>query len=142
MPDYFDTSAFLKFILVEPESRAFRADTRARPERVSSALLLVEGARAAARYGSVAESRARSAMDRFVLVPLDDPVLQAAADLEPSELRSLDALHLATALSLGDDLERFYCYDARLGQAAAGLGIDVRAPAEAQRRPGTTRPVS
>lgn len=129
MPDYFDTSAFLKFIRSEPESWAFRADVRSRLARVSSALLLVEGRRGAARYGPVALSWARSALERVTLLPLDGAVLEAAAGLEPPELRSLDALHLATAISLGDDLERFYCYDARLSEAAAGLGLDVRAPA-------------
>lgn len=129
MPDYYDSSAFVKFVRSEPESPALRTDTEARPARVSSALLLVEARRAAARYGSLALSRAQSALRGVNLVPLDDAVLEAAAELEPRELRSLDALHLATALSLGDDLERFYCYDSRLGEAAAALGLDVRAPA-------------
>lgn len=128
MPDYLDTSAFIKLVRSEPESPALHADLDARPSRVSSALLLVEGRRSAARYGAVALARARSSLTAISLVPLDDAVLDAAADLEPRELRSLDALHLATAITLGDDLERFYCYDPRLSAAAAALGIDVRAP--------------
>ena len=128
VPDYLDSSAFIKFVRSEPESPAFRADIESGSTRVSSALLLVEGRRAAARYGFDALARARSVLATVTLVPIDDAVLEAAAELEPRELRSLDALHLATAISLGDDLERFYCYDVRLSNAAAAIGIDARAP--------------
>jgi uncharacterized protein len=129
VPDYLDSSAFLKLVRSEPESRALHAELAPRLSRISSALLTVEARRAAARYGSVALARARAALGAVTLLPLDDAVLEAAADLEPRELRSLDALHLATAISLGDDLERFYCYDARLSEAAAAVGLDARAPA-------------
>lgn len=96
---------------------------------MSSALLLVEGRRAAARYGSLALDRARGALATITLLPIDDLTLESAADLEPPELRSLDALHLAAAASLGKDLGRFYCYDVRLADAAAALRLDVRTPA-------------
>lgn len=65
----------------------------------------------------------------MTLVPLDDKVLLAAAALEPATLRSLDAIHLATALSLGGDLGAMYVYDARLAAAARAAGIRVEAPA-------------
>ena len=60
--------------------------------------------------------------------PIPAAILTAAAELDPAELRSLDALHLASALSLGEDLARFYCYDARLAAAAEALGIEVSQP--------------
>jgi predicted nucleic acid-binding protein len=128
VPDYLDTSAFIKLVRAEPESRALRRDLGDGAELVSSALLRVEGRRAAARYGALAGRRARAALVAVTLIPLDDAVLDAAAELEPPELRSLDALHLAAALSIGDDLERFYCYDRRLVQVARSHGLDVRHP--------------
>lgn len=127
MADYLDTSAFIKLVRSEPESRALRHEL-AESELVSSALLTVESRRAARRYGTLAVKRARAALSAVTLVPLDELVLDAAAELDPLGLRSLDALHLATAASLGDDLRRLYCYDSRLGAAAAALGIEVCQP--------------
>lgn len=128
MPDYVDTSAFIKLIRSEPESPALRAELTSGDALVSSVLLVVEGRRAAARYGAVALTRARAALSTVTLLPIDDAVLETAADLEPMELRSLDALHLAAALSLAGGLGRLYCYDARLATAARALGLDVRQP--------------
>jgi predicted nucleic acid-binding protein len=127
LPDYLDTSAFIKLVRSEPESRALRAQLAGR-ELLSSVLLSVEGRRAARRYGTVALSRARAALATITLLPIDQPIVEAAGELEPAELRSLDALHLATILSVGEDMERIYCYDARLTQAARALGIDVSEP--------------
>lgn len=128
MPDYLDTSAFIKLVRSEPESRALRAEMATGDVLVSSVLLLLEGRRAAARYGPVALVRARAALSTVTLLPIDDATLETAAGLEPSELRSLDALHLAAALSLAGDLGRVYCYDLRLATAARTLGLDVRQP--------------
>ena len=127
MPDYLDTSAFVKLVRSEPESPALRRELAGR-ELLSSALLSVEGRRAARRYGELAAKRARAALTAITLIPLDEPILQAAAELGPAELRSLDALHLATIMSLGEDLERLYCYDSRLSDAAQALGIEVSRP--------------
>jgi uncharacterized protein len=129
VPDYLDTSGFLKLVRSEPESSALRAEIASGDALVSSALLLVEGRRAAARYGPLALARARTALTTVTLLPLDDATLEDAADLQPAELRSLDALHLASAIGLGAELGRFYCYDQRLAAAAATLGVDVRQPA-------------
>jgi predicted nucleic acid-binding protein len=128
VPDYLDTSAFMKLVRSEHESRALRREMGSGADLVSSVLITVEGRRAAARYGSLALSRARSALTTITLLALDDSTLERAAVLEPPELRSLDALHLAAAVGLGDDLGRFYCYDARLSGAALELGFDVRHP--------------
>jgi uncharacterized protein len=129
VPDYLDTSGFLKLVRSEPESSALRAEIASGDALVSSALLLVEGRRAAARYGPLALARARTALTTVTLLPLDDATLEDAADLEPAELRSLDALHLASAIGLGAELGRFYCYAKRLAAAAATRGVDVRQPA-------------
>ncbi len=127
MPDYLDTSAFIKLVRSEAESSALPRDLAGR-DLLSSALLVVEGRRAARRYGELAGTRARAALTAITLLPLDEPILDAASELNPLELRSLDALHLATVLSLGDDLERLYCYDERLAGAVQALGIEVTQP--------------
>ncbi len=111
----------------EPESSALRRALAGR-ELLSSALLTVEGRRAARRYGELATERAHAALTAITLVPLNESVLQTAGDLDPAELRSLDALHLATVVSLGADVERLYCYDNRLGDAARALGVEVVQP--------------
>lgn len=127
MPDYLDTSAFIKLVRSEPESRALRAELAGR-ELFSSVLLSVEGRRAARRYGTLAVNRARAALTTITLLPIDQPIIEAAGELDPAELRSLDALHLATIISLGEDVERVYCYDSRLTYAAQAIGIDVSEP--------------
>ena len=127
MPDYLDTSAFIKLVRSESESRALRRELAGR-ELLSSALLVVEGRRAARRYGELAARRAAVALTAITLLPLDGPILDAAAELHPLELRSLEALHLATVVSLGEELERLYCYDSRLTDAARALGIEVFQP--------------
>ena len=67
-------------------------------------------------------------LSRIALVPLDDRVLSAAAEVEPAGLRSLDAIHLATALSLFG-LGSFVTYDQRLLAAASAAGLRAMAPA-------------
>lgn len=130
MPTYLDTSAFIKLVRSEPASHALRDRLRlAETELVSSVLLSVEGRRAARRYGKLASSRASAALTTVTLLALDQPIIEVAGGLEPAELRSLDALHLATVLSLGDDIECLYCYDSRLTSAARALGIEVVEPA-------------
>ena len=127
MPDYLDTSAFIKLVRSEAESAALRRELAGR-DLISSSLLVVEGRRAARRYGELASVRARAALTAITLLPLDEAVLDAASELNPADLRSLDALHLATVLSLGEDVERLYCYDGRLTSAAQSLGIEVAQP--------------
>lgn len=96
---------------------------------MSSTLLVVEAERACARFGARYVPRVRDALAGTSLLAIDDAVLAAAAALEPIELRSLDAIHLATALSLGDDLGAMYVYDRRLAEAARAAGLRVDAPA-------------
>ena len=127
MPDYLDTSAFIKLVLSETESAALRRELLGRELRAST-LLVVEGCRAAARYGELALARARAALTAVTLVPIDDGVLDASCELEPLELRSLDALHLATAHSIGEGLGVMFCYDSRLSAAARAYGVTVSQP--------------
>jgi uncharacterized protein len=71
--------------------------------------------------------QARAVLDTLVLLTLTSEVFERAATLEPSVLRSLDALHLAVAMQLGDELDAVVTYD-RLASAAQGLGVPALSP--------------
>ncbi len=126
---YLDTSAYVKLVLGEPESAALREELSRWPARVSSRLLIVESLRACSRYGAAFAARADAGLSDLALLPMDDALLHAAARLEPSSLRSLDAIHLATALSIRDRVGVVFCYDARLADAAECAGLVVARPA-------------
>jgi len=124
---YLDSSAIVKLVAREPETPALVEAVRADPAVVSSALAWTEVVRAVRRArGRVA--RAQQVLDGIALVPIDEGTLRAAGDLAPAGLRTLDAIHLATALSLGEDVTGLVTYDERLAEAAAAVGIDVIAP--------------
>jgi predicted nucleic acid-binding protein len=95
---------------------------------VSSTLLAVESIRACARYGPDYADDAREWLVGLALLPLDDAVMDAATALGPTPLRSLDALHLATALTIRDDVGAFVAYDDRLATAAGDHGLPVVRP--------------
>ena len=126
---YLDTSAFVKAPLGERDARALAAAADAWGMRASSAIMRVEATRAAARVGAPALEAVGTALRRVVLVPVDDEVLDIAAHVADPGVRSLDAIHLATALSLGDDLGVLLTYDARMAEAARSLGLPVESPA-------------
>ena len=126
---YLDSSALVKLVAEEPETPAllhFLADW---PHRISSVLARVEVLRAVTRAGAGPAIRRRAVrvMARVALVKIDEQVLAAAARLAPPELRTLDAIHLATAQSL-DQLAGMVTYDTRLGRAAARNRLRVWSP--------------
>ena len=126
---YLDSSAFVKVVVKEPESRALRAFlSRRRTRRVSSALLRVEALRAVRHLGPDALAAVREALRRVDLVGIDDRILDSAGILEPRILRTLDAIHLATALALGDDLAQVVTYDEHMTQGATVVGLATIAP--------------
>jgi len=127
---YLDSSALVKLVVAEPETPALLEFLARWPHRVSSALARVEVARAVKRAGArpAARRRATRVLARVALVRIDDPVIAAAARVTPPELRTLDAIHLATARSL-DDLAGIVTYDARLGRAASSARLKVWSPA-------------
>lgn len=88
----------------------------------------MESIRACGRYGAAYARDARAWLEGLALLPLDDAILDRAAELKPSGLRSLDALHLATALSVRGDVGVLLTYDDRLGDAAAERGLPVASP--------------
>jgi predicted nucleic acid-binding protein len=85
--------------------------------------------RAVARAAPDLLPAADALLARLRLVRLDAPLLDAAGRLGPAPLRSLDAIHLQSALLLGDELDALITYDARQGAAARDIGLVVRAPA-------------
>jgi uncharacterized protein len=125
---YLDASAFVKLIKDEPESAALDAALEAWPRKSSSALLEVEGPRAARRTSPLAYDAARALIGGLELIEIDADVRRAAAALPDPGLRSLDAIHLATALSLGDRCGAFFAYDERLIAAARAHGLTVTVP--------------
>lgn len=95
---------------------------------VSSMLLGVEAIRTCARYGAGYAEDARAWLEGVSLLPLDDAVLDVASSLAPATMRSLDALHLATALTVREEIGAFFSYDRRLSEAASEHGLPVVRP--------------
>lgn len=125
---YLDSSALVKLVVAERESAALRRYLRSQPQRASCALARVEVMRAVRPQGGAAVGRARRLLRRLDLVQLDDELLDAAAALEAGILRSLDAIHLAAAETLADELAAIVTYDDRMTAAARLLGLPVVAP--------------
>ena len=128
MATYLDSSAIVKLAVREPESLALRRYLRRRLPLVSSALARTEVVRALLPAGDEAISRGRAVLQRIELVRMNDRILNAAGVLRPSELRSLDAIHLATAQELGDELSAIVTYDHKMVIAAKQLGYKIVQP--------------
>ena len=123
---YLDSSAIVKLVVRERESVALRRYLRGR-SLVSSALARVEVARAVMPHGTRTLRKAGEVLARIDLVRINSKVLSRAA-MEPADLRTLDAIHLATASLFGRSLSRFVCYDGRLAGAAKAGDWNVVAP--------------
>ena len=125
---YLDSSALVKLIVSEPESEALVAYVGSYSIRFASILALVEVPRALARAVGHVPDRAAAVLDGLTLVTLDARIAARAAAILPAELRSLDAIHLATAMELMPELEALVTYDTRLANAAVQRGLHVVAP--------------
>ena len=127
---YLDASAIVKVIAPENESAALVRVLETRPEQATSALSLAEVPRALRRIRATAATmrRAERALGQMNLIRVDRDILEAAGKFPRPDLRTLDAVHLASALSLGADLEGVVTYDRRLSAAAQGAGVRVLAP--------------
>lgn len=124
---YVDSSAIVKLVVREQESAALRRFLRRRAI-VASALARIEVTRAVRSLGPEAVRRADDVLARIDLVRITDRILTAAAALEPSELRTLDAIHLASAAHFGTTLQHVVTYDSRMTDAARIIGLSVAAP--------------
>ena len=125
---YLDTSAFVKLIVAEPESPALRRYLRRRGQPASAGLIRTEAVRTLKPHGATSVATARRAFNRMLLIRLNAGLLDRAGELEPLELRTLDAIHLAAAESLGTDLGVIVAYDQRLVDATTNLGLPVSSP--------------
>lgn len=125
---YLDSSALVKLAIDEPESGALRHYLRRRRPLVSSALARTEVQRALLLEGEEGVARGRAVLGRVELVRINDWVLNTAGVLTPPDLRSLDAIHLATAGQLGEDLGQIVTYDDRMVDAAKRLGFKAVSP--------------
>jgi len=127
---YADTSAVIKLLAEESHSRAFAAfyDAHADMEWVSSALLRIEVTRAVTRAMPAVLPDARDLLSAFSYIGMDDEVVEGAMNEPDSGLRSLDAIHLATARILREDLAAIVSYDDRLLKAAADAGLGTESP--------------
>jgi predicted nucleic acid-binding protein len=126
---YLDTSALVMLVVAEDETAPFRRwlDESDRTP-VSCDLARTELMRVVRRAAPSRLVAARAVLDSIILTTVDTSTFEAAGRLEPAKLRSLDALHVAAALELGDDLESIVTYDERLKAAAQHQGIRVTAP--------------
>lgn len=125
---YVDASAIVKLVLHEPGTESM-VRWFVESERVATSVLgVIETRRAVARR-SHDVAHLRSVLATLVTLALDDPVARSASAVQPASLRTLDAIHLATALSLGIELDAFVTYDDRLAAAAWELGLPVVRPA-------------
>jgi predicted nucleic acid-binding protein len=126
---YLDTSALVKLFLAERETAAFRAALADWPVQVASELLRVEALCTARRLGGRDVLRlARAALERINLVPLSPEILELATDAHTPPLRAMDAIHLATALTLREDLGAVFVYDLDLHAAAQAHQLNPLAP--------------
>lgn len=123
-----DSSAIVKLAVQERESAALRSYLRRRQPYVTSALARTEVARALMPLGPTAVRRGMDVLARVDLVRINDRILVAAGALVPAEIRSLDAIHLATAQQLGVEVARIVTYDERMAAAARASGWVVAAP--------------
>ena len=124
---YVDSSAIVKLVVKEPESTALRRYLRRR-QLVASALARTEVARAVLSLGEPFARRATEVLARLELVRVSDRVLDEAGKLLPADLRSLDAIHLATARLFGTTLQHVVTYDGRMATAARGMHLRVVSP--------------
>ena len=127
---YADTSAVIKLLVEESHSKAFAAfyDAHADAEWASSALLRIELTRAVSRAMPTLLPDARDLLLAFSFVAIDDDIVEGAMNEPDRGLRSRDAIHLATARILGEDLDAIVSYDDRLLKAATDAGLATVSP--------------
>ena len=132
---YADTSALVKLVVRESESDALESELKRWPEVATSTITTIELTRAVARARTDPTAVVADEWTLFGLlaataeIPLSDDVRTASSTLAPVELRTLDAIHLASALTLGEDLAGVLTYDTRMQRTATGLGLALVAPA-------------
>lgn len=125
---YVDTSALGRVLLGEPDRPAIKRDLGSYEKLVSSRLLQVELRRMARRENLLDASA--EMLSEVALISIDESVLAAAETISPSNVGTLDAIHLATAVRLAEagELDALMTYDKRLADGAREHGIEVLSP--------------
>ena len=127
MAVYVDTSALVKLIRLEAETAALRDYLGGHPDLVASVVASIELARSVRRAGE-GEELLEPVLHGLILVSLTNAIVERAKTLGPPGLRTLDAIHVATALEIGPELEALVTYDNRLAEAAELEGITIARP--------------
>jgi hypothetical protein len=125
---YLDASAIVKTVIEEPESKALRRFLRTFRIKASAGLARAEVLRAVRRAEPDTVPRAYEALERLLLISVSEDILDSAGLLDPPELRTLDAIHLAAARTLSPQLGALVTYDQRMAVAAGSLGFPIEAP--------------
>jgi predicted nucleic acid-binding protein len=125
---YLDASAIVKLILDEPESAALAASLDPDARHVTSRIATVEVMRAAGRHGGVDATRLLAVLDALDMIELTEDVATRAGSITPTDLRALDAIHLASAIGIRRELTSFIAYDERLVAAAMVHALPVESP--------------
>lgn len=127
---YLDTSALVKLVFDEDESPVLArwVEDRAEVPKISSQLSIIELLRVCRRLDEAASDAATLLLRGLDLLPVDRAVIDQAATVDPQELRSLDAIHLATALTVRESLTALVAYDDRLCSAGRRAGLPVESP--------------
>lgn len=125
---YLDTSAFLKLVKPEPQTAAMEAFVDGRADFVASTLLAIEARRGALRRAPRSLPRVDLLLREVEMVAISPAIVESASRLPDPLLRSLDAVHLATAILLRPDLDLLVSYDTRMLAAAVAYGIPTASP--------------
>jgi predicted nucleic acid-binding protein len=126
---YIDASALVKLFKMERETDAFRAALGDWPVQVASELIRVEAECTARRLGGKdVLARAHAAIERINLIPISPQIIELATGAHTPPLRAMDAIHLATALTMRKDLGAIFVYDSDLHAAARAHQLNPLAP--------------
>lgn len=125
---YLDSSAIVKLVVTEPESEALASYLATRTPLVSSALARTEVPRALQTNGAEAVERGEAVLETIDLLNISLRVLAVAGRVGRASLRSLAAIHLASAMEFGEALDGIVTYDQLMAQAAIEAGFRVAAP--------------
>jgi predicted nucleic acid-binding protein len=126
---YVDASALVKLFKAEPETDAFRVALLDWPVQVATELICVEAVCTARRLGGAdVLERAHTALERINLIPLSPEIIELSTDAHTPPLRAMDAIHLATALTMREDLGAVFVYDGDLHAAALARQLNALAP--------------
>ncbi len=124
-----DSSAIVKLIVDEPKSKSFGTWLKnCKHDLFVSEIAHTEVARAITRVDASLHGQLKAVLERFGTIRVSSQILTIAGVLRPTNLRTLDAIHLASCLILGDDLKGFVTYDSAQADAASHNGITVLAP--------------